>query len=83
MRSSAALYNGNIKGPKDSIKSGSEDAGWNGVKAGLDGSNTTASLKARLRCEESGRSPFGPNRTLMGDSGGRSSGKAEAADSRI
>lgn len=55
LRSSAALYNGNIKGPKESTRWGREDAGWNGVKAGLDDdSNTIASLKARLRCEKSG-----------------------------
>jgi hypothetical protein len=49
LRSRAALYNGNIKGPKESINSGRDEAGWKGVRAGLNVSKTSASLKARLR----------------------------------
>lgn len=69
-RSSAALYKGKIKGPKQSRKSGSEDAGWKGVRAGLNVSKTIASLKARPRCA-SGLSP-GRNRRLRGESMGES-----------
>jgi hypothetical protein len=82
LRSNAALYNGNTKGPNESIKSGSDDAGWNGVKAGLDGSSTIASLKTRLRRTSSGRSPLGLNRRLSGESKGES-GLAEVSSSRI
>lgn len=71
LRSSAALYNGKIKGPKLSMKPGREDAGCEGVKAGLNVSNTIASLNARVRCEFSGLSP-GRNRRLNGDSTGES-----------
>lgn len=49
LRSKAALYRGKIKGPKHSVKSGSDEAGWKGVKAGLNVSSTIASLKARFR----------------------------------
>lgn len=75
-RSNAVLYNGNIKGPKDSRKSGRDDAGWKGVKAGLEVSNTIASLKARVRCL-SGLSP-GRNRKLSGESMGDSGAAASA-----
>lgn len=75
-RSNAVLYNGNIKGPKDSRKSGRDDAGWKGVKAGLEVSNTIASLKARFRCP-SGLSP-GRNRRLSGESRGDSGAAASA-----
>jgi hypothetical protein len=70
LRSKAARYNGNIKGPKHSTKSGRDEAGWNGVKVGLGVSNTIASLKARFRCP-SGLSP-GRNRRLVGESRGDS-----------
>lgn len=69
-RSKAALYSGKIKGPKHSRKSGRDEAGWKGVKAGLKVSNTIASLKARFRCP-SGLSP-GRNRRLSGESTGDS-----------
>lgn len=69
-RNKAARYNGNIKGPKSSRKSGRDEAGWNGVKVGLGVSNTIASLKARFRCP-SGLSP-GRNRRLVGESMGDS-----------
>jgi hypothetical protein len=71
LRSRAALYRGNIKGPKQSIRSGSDEAGWNGVRAGLNVSSTIASLKARVRFGLSGRSP-GRNRRLEGESIGES-----------
>lgn len=76
LRSKAALYRGKIKGPKLSVKSGSEEAGWNGVRAGLNVSSTIASLNARLRPRWSGRSP-GRNRRLRGESRGES-GAAES-----
>lgn len=69
-RSKAALYNGKINGPKQPKKSGSDEAGWKGVRAGLNVSKTIASLKARLRCAL-GLSP-GRNRRLTGDSTGES-----------
>lgn len=47
-RSKAALYNGNIKGPKDPTNSGSERAGWNGVSPCFEVINAVASLNARL-----------------------------------
>lgn len=74
LRNSAALYSGKIKGPKHSKNPGREDAGWKGVKAGLNVSKTIASLKVRLRL--SGPSP-GRNRKLKGESMGEST----AADS--
>lgn len=51
LRSKAALWRGKIKGPKHSVKLGSDEAGWKGVRAGLNVSNTIASLKARLWLE--------------------------------
>jgi hypothetical protein len=78
-RKSAALYNGKIKGPKQSRKSGSEEAGWKGVKAGLNVSNTIASLNVRLRL--SGLSS-GRNRRLNGDSTGESTGAASVSPNR-
>lgn len=80
LRNNAALYNGNIKGPKESRNSGSDDAGWKGVRAGLDASSTIASLNARLRCKLSGRSL---NRRLTGDSSGESADMADASFTRI
>lgn len=71
LRSSAALYNGNIKGPKQSMKPGSDEAGWNSVRAGLDVLKGSESLKARFRLVMSGRSP-GRNRRLEGESKGES-----------
>jgi hypothetical protein len=52
------------------MKSGSDEAGWKGVRAGLEFSNTIASLKARFRCA-AGLSP-GRNRRLRGESIGES-----------
>lgn len=75
-RKSAALYNGKIKGPKQSRKSGSEEAGWKGVKAGLNVSNTIASLNARLRLSGLSCLSSGRNRRLNGDSTGESKGAA-------
>lgn len=71
LRSKAALYKGKTRGPKESRKSGRDDAGWNGVRAGLKVSSTRASLKARVRFAVSGRSP-GRDRRLKGDSIGDS-----------
>ena len=82
MRSNAARYSGNTKGPNESMKSGSDDAGWNGVKAGLDGSNTMASLKTRLWRMPSGRPLLDLNRVLSGESKGES-GMVEVSGSRI
>lgn len=70
LRKRAARYRGNINGPNDSMKSGSDEAGWKGVRAGLEFSNTIASLKARFRCA-AGLSP-GRNRRLRGESIGES-----------
>jgi hypothetical protein len=55
LRSKAALYNGNSRGPNASVKSGSERAGWNGSRAGLGISNAVASLRARFRWGMLGR----------------------------
>lgn len=76
LRSRAALYSGKIKGPKQSMKSGRDEAGWKGVRAGLNVSSTIASLKARVRFKLSGLSP-GRNRRLSGESRGES-GAAES-----
>lgn len=75
LRSSAALYNGNIKGPKQSMNPGSDEAGWNSVRAGLNVLKGSASLKVRFRLVMSGLSPGrspGRNRRLTGESKGES-----------
>lgn len=71
LRSKAALYKGKTRGPKVSRKSGRDDAGWNGVRAGLKVSRTSASLKARVRFAVPGRSP-GRDRRFAGETMGES-----------
>lgn len=67
MRSKDARYNGKIRGPKDSTKSGRDIAGWNGARTGLLASNPVASLK-----DPDQRGPLDFVRRMAGDSGGES-----------
>ena len=57
LRSSAARYNGKMRGPKDSIKLHSDEAGWNGARDCREedsgGIVTVASLLPRFDCGSS------------------------------
>ena len=83
LRSNVALYNGYMRGPKQSRNSGRDEAGWKGVRAGLGVSSTIASLNVRFLSESFGRSPCALKRRLRGDSRGESGGTPDKSLSRI